>query len=144
MTPTNKYIIILICLVSLAVIVYKFNQDEDTIENFESNLSKLKNKNNSYKKKNKTKSSFFNITGGNSNDNSDNHKTSKSGATFNDLMNMTEKMKPQRYTYDNIKEEIQKYSKSFNKEKFKNNSKDTTEALEKFSLYKKKFFEIFD
>ena len=34
------------------------------------------------------------------------------------------------------------YKKSFNKENFKNNSKNMGEAFKKFSLYKKKFFEI--
>ena len=35
------------------------------------------------------------------------------------------------------------YKKSFNKEKFKNNSKNMGESLKKFSLYKEKLFEIF-
>ena len=36
------------------------------------------------------------------------------------------------------------YKKSFSKEKFKNNSKNTSESIEKFAFYKQKFYEIFD
>jgi len=42
-----------------------------------------------------------------------------------------------------MKEELNNYYNSFNKEKFNNNSKNTAESFEKFSLYKEKFFEIF-
>ena len=42
-----------------------------------------------------------------------------------------------------MKNELNKYYQSFNKEKFKNNSKDTRESFEKFALYKEKFFELF-
>ena len=42
-----------------------------------------------------------------------------------------------------MKKELIKYYRSFNKEKFKNNSKSTSESFEKYSLYKEKFFELF-
>ena len=35
------------------------------------------------------------------------------------------------------------YKESFNKEKFKNNSKNTAESFEKFAFYKEQFFNIF-
>ena len=42
-----------------------------------------------------------------------------------------------------MKKDLYSYKQSFNKEKFKNNSKNTRESLEKFALYKEKFFELF-
>ena len=70
-------------------------------------------------------------------------KFSNSGTTFDDLLKQTEKMDPDKYTLANMRKTILDYNNSFKKEKFKNNSKNTSESLEKFSLYKEKFFEIF-
>jgi hypothetical protein len=42
-----------------------------------------------------------------------------------------------------MKKELSIYNKSFTKEKFKNNSNNTSESFEKFALYKEKFFELF-
>ncbi len=44
---------------------------------------------------------------------------------------------------ESFSETIFNYKNSFKKEKFKNNSKNTAEAFEKFAFYKEKFFDIF-
>jgi hypothetical protein len=133
MNITTKHItIILILLIILGIIIYKYNYNDndnqydfftnDSLEHFTSSLNKLKKKNRKSK----------------------NNKTNtENKPTFNDLIKATEKMNPERYSYNNIKDEVYKYYKSFDKEEFKNTSKNTSESLEKFSLYKKKFFEIF-
>ena len=143
----KQLFIVLVCIVSLVIIIYKFNKTETDIEAFENKLEKLKNSNKNKNKSgkrnnklNKKKNSNSNKDGGG--DSSDGEGRKK--ATFNDLMKETESMNIEKYSYDNIKQDVLDYYKSFNKEKFKNDSKDTAEALDKFSLYKKKFFEIFD
>lgn len=122
------YFIIIIFLLILIIIFYKLNNTDtndffNTLENF-SNLNKLKNNKKNYSnntKKNKKKTKY----------------------TFDDVITMSETLHPEKYTITNIKNELIKYYNSFNKEKFNNNSKDSAEALDKFKLYKQKFFEIF-
>ena len=105
-------------------------------ENFEGSLTKLKNSNKNSRKTNK----FNNVK---NNNKSNKNNKGKTKYTFDDVITMSEELHPEKYTIDNIKNEVMKYANSFKKEKFKNNSKDTAEALEKFALYKEKFFEIF-
>uniref|UniRef100_A0A6C0EYL0 Uncharacterized protein n=1 Tax=viral metagenome TaxID=1070528 RepID=A0A6C0EYL0_9ZZZZ len=152
--PYYAYIIlgIIVC-----IIIYKLYKNDsqnqgqyNNIETFESVLNKLntkkgkgKNNNNSDNsdksdnsdsKKNKIFNDYFK---------SKSSKFSNTGTTFDDLLKQTEKMDPDKYTLANMRKTISDYNNSFKKEKFKNNSKNTSESLEKFSLYKEKFFEIF-
>ena len=152
--PYYAYIIlgIIVCIV-----IYKLYKNDsqnqgqyNDIETFESVLNKLKtkkgkgknnnnsnksdNSNNSDAEKNKIFNDYFK---------SKSSKFSNTGTTFDDLLKQTEKMDPDKYTLANMRKTILDYNNSFKKEKFKNNSKNTSESLEKFSLYKEKFFEIF-
>ena len=147
-------LIIIICLLILIAVFYKLNNYTskkttnneffNIYENFESKLSKLKNNNST--KLNSSKNSSKNISKNSSKNSKKNSKKNSSNTTytFDDVLTMSEELHPEKYTIDNIKDEVMKYANSFKKEKFKNNSKDTTESLEKFKLYKEKFFEIFD
>jgi len=139
------------------------NDSYNNIENF-SVLNKLKKNNKNNNKNNNKKHTIdkFDDTknsNNDSNDESDNSikelmknsmknslkslKSKKTGSTFDDLINASEKINPDKYTLENIRKTVADYSNSFKKEKFKNDSKSTAEAFEKFSLYKEKFFEIF-
>ena len=131
------------------------NHNIENIENFESILSGLKNKkkkenfsknsdnsdnldklNNQTKSKNKTDSYIKNSLR--------KLKSKTSGTTFDDLLNETEFMDPERLSLESMQKDLANYSNSFKKEKFKNNSKSTAESFEKFGFYKEKFFEIFN
>jgi hypothetical protein len=63
--------------------------------------------------------------------------------TIDDVITRSERLKTDKMSMDYIKKEIVDYYNSFKKEKFANTSSDTREALNKFPLYKEKFFEIF-
>lgn len=63
--------------------------------------------------------------------------------TIDDVIERSERLKTNKMSMDYIKNELMKYYNSFKKEKFANNSPSTREALNKFPLYKEKFFEIF-
>jgi hypothetical protein len=63
--------------------------------------------------------------------------------TIDDVIDRSERLKTNKMSMDYIKNELMKYYNSFKKEKFANNSPNTREALNKFPLYKEKFFEIF-
>jgi hypothetical protein len=67
----------------------------------------------------------------------------KSKVSFDDIVAEAEEMDPSRYTVDSVKNNFFNYLESFNKAKFKNVSGTTDEALEKFSFFKDKFFDIF-
>ncbi len=67
----------------------------------------------------------------------------KKKASFEDLIKETEDMDVDKFSVSNIKKNIFGYIDSFRKEKFKNTTGTTTEALEKFGYFKEKFFEIF-
>jgi hypothetical protein len=145
----NKIIIIILFII-LFLIVYNLYKNDKlhndiNIEHF-SVLNKLNKK--------KKKSNFINTNTNNNNNNNTNKnlnsnkylnslKSNKSGITFEDLLKASEKLNTKKISFENIGEQISKYNNSFYKEKFKNNSKNTSESFEKFSLYKEKFFEIF-
>ena len=154
----NKLIVIILCIISFLIVfnLYKNDNDNDNdndnhnyLEHF-GILNKIKKKNN--KKNNKNN---------NNNNNKENYedtkpsniskyhnsvralKSDKSGMTFEDLLKAGESVDTSKLSIESMKNELYKYNKSFSKEKFKNNSKNTTEAFDKFALYKEKFFELF-
>ena len=81
----------------------------------------------------------------NSSSSKKNKKDKKSKSeTFDNIMKRSEDFTKQKSSMPDFMDTFNKYKKSFNKEKFKNNSKSMGDSLKKFSLYKKKFFEIFE
>ena len=118
-----------------------YNADEyKDIENFESVINKLKAKSNTLSRSNK-KNETNNIA------NVKNRKRRRNNGnniTFDDLVNETEDMDVDKYTISNIKANFWNYANSFSKDKFINVTGTTNEALDKFYLFKDKFFEIFD
>ena len=127
---------LLLGIISL-VIIYKLaksntitsNASTSDVEGFQSIINKFKNSQQSKgqsKKKNK---------------NSINAKKSK--LTFDDIVKEAEDMDPGRYTVDTLKKDFFNYIESFRKAKFENVTGTTNEALDKFSFFKDKFFEIF-
>jgi cytoskeletal protein RodZ len=160
-----KIIIITVSILILSLIFYNLYK-KNNVENFESVLSKMKSKN-SNSKNSKTKYSKEKYSSDTNDDTDDTNddandenisknitknlkkslnslKSKKTGTTFEDLLNETEQMNPEKYTLANIHKSLSDYSKSFKKEKFNNNSKNTAESFEKFAFYKEKFFEIFN
>ena len=138
----TNIIISLVLFVILILILYNLNY-KDNIETF-GILNKLNKKNNNKKKnknKNNNRDKFSDTIGIRSSLNS--LKSEKTGVTFDDLLTVTEGLDPDAISLTRMKEELNNYYNSFNKEKFNNNSKNTAESFEKFSLYKEKFFEIF-
>ena len=163
----HKILIILVSIIILSLIFYNLYK-KNNVENFVSSLTKMKSKKNMNSNKNKT-----NNNNNNNNNNADadadasadadaddddnttkklkqnlkkslnSLKSKKTGTTFEDLLNATEKMDPDKYSLANMQKSLSDYSKSFKKEKFNNNSKNTAESFEKFAFYKEKFFEIF-
>ena len=132
----NKFLIGILGILIIVFLIklfntYKHNSTEafDNIENFENILNRLKSNN----KKSKKHSSFNNI----------NTVKLKKKVTFEDLLKETEDMDVEKYEISNIKKNFFAYVDSFKKEKFKNSSGTTTEALEKFGYFKEKFYEIF-
>ena len=144
-----KLFMIIICIIITLCIVYKLYDNSIVVENFDSVLHKLK--------KNKTKHNTSNSNSSNNisesmadidkktliNNSLRGLKSNKTKTTFEDLLKATENMDPDKYTLANMQNNVFAYSKSFNKEKFKNNSKNTAESLEKFAFYKERFFDIF-
>jgi hypothetical protein len=123
---------LLLGLISL-VIIYKLvksNTSTNNVEGFQSIINKFKNsqKNNSQQNKKNNKNAI---------------KIKKSKLTFDDIVKEAEEMDPGHYTVDNIKKDFFNYIESFRKAKFENVTGTTNEALDKFSLFKDKFFEIF-
>ena len=121
-----KLLVILFISVLLLFVLYKLYYNDNYIEHF-GVLEKMKNISKTKIKQKKEK--FAN--------------TIKKKATFDDLFKATENMDPNRYSRQSIFNNVSEYKESFNKEIFKNNSKTTAEAFEKFSLYKEQFFNIF-
>lgn len=113
----------------------------NSIENFESVLNKLKSTN-----KGKHSDKFENIPKSDKKKNNQNNKKTrlKKKLTFDDLVKETEDIDPSKYSVSNIKNSFFTYVNSFKKDKFKNITGTTTEALEKFDYFKEKFFEIFN
>ena len=133
----NTKLLFIIFFSSLVLfILYKlYNKDNNRnngnniLEHF-GILEKMKNI--SKQKKNKQKKDkFSNIT-------------SNKKATFDDIIKASENMDPDKISINNIFSNISEYKQSFDKAKFKNNSKTTAEAFEKFGLYKEQFFNIFN
>ena len=123
-------IVIILFIFKLCNTVRKNGIEEfENIENFESILNKLKSNN-----KKKYDSGSFQRT---------NNVKLKKKASFEDLIKETEDMDVDKFSVSNIKKNIFGYIDSFRKEKFKNTTGTTTEALEKFGYFKEKFFEIF-
>ena len=121
-----KLLVILFISVLLLFVLYKLYYNDNFIEHF-GVLEKMKNI--SKRKIKNRKEKFAN--------------TIKKKASFDDLFKATENMDPNRYSMTSIFNNLSDYKESFNKEKFKNNSKTTAEAFEKFSFYKEQFFNIF-
>ena len=124
-----KLITIIFCSALVLFIFYKlYNTYNFQIEHF-GVLEKMKNitKN---KKTNQKKAKFSNI------------KSNKT-TTFDDIIKITENIDPDKYSIENMYNKLADYKESFNKEKFKNNSKNTAESFEKFAFYKEQFFNIF-
>ena len=119
-----KILTIIFCSVIVVFVLYKLYNNDKFIEHF-GVLEKMKNIS-----KKKKKEKFSNTD-------------SKKKTTFDDLIKTTEKMSLENNSMEDIYKKLQEYKDSFNKDKFKNNSKNTAESLEKFQLYKDKFFEIF-
>ena len=148
----KKFIIGILAIVIFAFIIklyqtYQHNNNTnldtyDNIEHFESILNKLKKTSNN----NNAGERFENVP--NSISSSKTHKNKgkiklKSKLTFDDLVKETEDIDPSKYTISSMKNGFFTYVNSFKKEKFKNTTGTTTEALEKFDYFKEKFFEIF-
>ena len=70
-------------------------------------------------------------------------KRSKGKLTFEDVMKEAEEIDHEKYTINNLKSNFFDYVDSFKKEDFKNVTGTTNEALDKFKIFKDKFFEIF-
>lgn len=124
-----KLITIIFCSALVLFVLYKlYNKDNLQIEHF-GVLEKMKNITKT-KKINQKKDKFSNI------------KSNKT-TTFDDIIKMTENIDPDKYSIENMYNNLTDYKSSFNKEKFKNNSKNTAESFEKFAFYKEQFFNIF-
>ena len=133
MTITYQKCIIAILAIVIVIFAIKlYKTYNNHIETFESNLIKLK-----YKSKNNERFDNVSTSG-------KNNKTKiKRKLTFDDLVKETEDIDPSKYTITNLKKSFFGYVNSFSKDKFKNTTGTTTEALEKFDYFKEKFFEIF-
>ena len=124
-----KLLTIIFCSALVLFVLYKlYNKDNLQIEHF-GVLEKMKNINKK-KKTNQKTAKFSNI------------KSNKT-TTFDDIISITETIDPKKYSIDNMYKNLSDYKASFNKEKFKNDSKSTAESFEKFAFYKEQFFNIF-
>lgn len=119
----TKLLTIILCSVLVFFVFYKLYNNDKFIEHF-GVLEKMKNIS-----KKKKKNKFSDIK-------------SKKTTTFDDLITKTENMSNNN-SIENFSKKLREYKDSFNGAKFKNDSKSTAESLEKFALYKEKFFEIF-
>ena len=152
---TNKIIVFFLCVILVLIVykLYKNDSDNDNdndryeyVEHF-GILNKIKKKNrkkNNNNNSNSNKKDGFGDTKISKYHNSVRSlKSEKDGMSFEDVLKAGEAIDPNVLTIEHMKNELLKYSRSFNKEKFKNNSKNTAESFEKFALYKEKFFELF-
>lgn len=135
----KKFIIGILAIVIIAFIIKLFQNTDNTdnIEHFQSILKKLKTTSN-----NSERFDNVNINVSSSKENKRKSKI-KSKLTFDDLVKETEDIDPSKYTISSLKNGLFSYVNSFKKEKFKNTTGTTTEALEKFDYFKEKFYEIF-
>ena len=135
----KKFIIGILAIVIIAFIIKLFQNTDNTdnIEHFQSILKKLKTTSN-----NSERFDNVNINVSSSKENKRKSKI-KSKLTFDDLVKETEDIDPSKYTISSLKNSLFSYVNSFKKEKFKNTTGTTTEALEKFDYFKEKFYEIF-
>jgi len=142
----KKFIIGILAIVVIVFIIKLFQNTDNTntdntntenIEHFQSILKKLKTTSN-----NSERFDNVNVNVSSSKDNKRKLKI-KSKLTFDDLVRETEDIDPSKYTISSLKNGLFSYVNSFKKEKFKNTTGTTTEALEKFDYFKEKFFEIF-
>jgi hypothetical protein len=118
----------LILFIIALVVIYKLYSNFNNVhEGFQSVINKFKNT----KKK---ISKFTNIKKGKRN----------GKLSFDDIIKEAEEMEPERYTVSSLKKNFFDYLESFKKEDFKNVTGTTNEALDKFSIFKDKFFEIFN
>jgi hypothetical protein len=129
----KKFILGILGILIIVFLIKLFNTYKNTssenIENFENILRKLKANSKEIKRTSRFK-------------NTNNVKLKKK-VTFDDLLKETEDMDVEKYSISNIKKNFFDYVNSFKKDKFKNTSGTTTEALEKFDYFKEKFYEIF-
>ena len=138
----KKFIIGILAIVIIAFIIKLFQNTDNTdytdnIEHFQSILKKLKTTSN-----NSERFDNVNVNVSSSKENKRKSKI-KSKLTFDDLVKETEDIDPSKYTISSLKNSLFSYVNSFKKEKFKNTTGTTTEALEKFDYFKEKFYEIF-
>lgn len=107
------------------------------IEHFESKLKY-------FKKNNKKNNKFGNISKKNNKKNKkEKFNNTDSKINVDSLINRASKIEASKASLDYVKNEISKYSKSFNKEKFINTGNPTQDALAHYKFFKDKFFEIF-
>ena len=131
---TKVFIIILFIIILIIIVNKLYNKNNTHIETF-SVLKNLKNKSNNKinkklnSKSKQKKSNFKNI--------------SNNEITFDVLMKKTENFTKEKDKLLSFTDSIDKYKKSFNNKKFKNNSTNTAESFEKFALYKDKFLDLF-
>lgn len=154
------YCIVIFLIIILLIRIYKLNKchndrcnngdnfidnisddiSDDDIENFESVINKFKLENNA---SNASKNNKIKRNRKNSN-NRKNKGKNNDKITFDDLVKEGENLNVNNYTVDSIKEDFWKYANSFKSDKFTNVTGTTNESLEKLSLFKDKFFEIFE
>ena len=165
--------ILLLVILAIIVIIMCYNliiineETKKNIENFSNNkLNKFKKKNKSNHEKFKNlgkknnrkrdREEFDDINFSSSNNglldraykifSRNNKKKTSNGVSLDDIINRSEKIEREitKISASNLKKEAFDYYNSFKKEKFKANVNSTAEALDKFKLFKEKFFEIFD
>ena len=126
----SRVIIVIIIIIILLIIIYKLYYQKNDKYNTMEHFGILKN----LKSKKKSKNNFKNIP---------KTKNDKDDITFDDLVKSSENFSKEKDKLSNITDSISEYKNSFKHSKFKNNSKNSAEAFEKFGLYKEKFLEIF-
>ena len=139
----TKILILILFSIIIIIITYKLysndmtNTNSNSIENFESILTKLKTNN----KKNNNNN---NTNNNNNNNKTKNNKTNKNKSiTFDEIISKSEKFSKEKDNLESITDALAKYKKIFKSNKFKNNSQSTAESFEKFGFYKDKLFDLF-
>lgn len=128
---TNTIIISALVVLAFIIIQTCYLSITDSVENFESSLASLSN---NKKKKEKQKIinrlKFTNISG--------------EKKTLDDLINDVSTIDLDKTNPYNMKDELVEYINSFGKGKIGKKSNNSAESLDKYKLFKEKFFEIFD
>ena len=148
---SNTLLLIFLCIILFLIAYNLYKNDNDNSKDYDNNnyfehfgiLDKIKKKKRNKENFKDTKEKYDNTNSLKYHKSIRNLKSKKTGTTFEDILKSSEEINPQKLTIESMKNELNKYYQSFNKEKFKNNSKDTRESFEKFALYKEKFFELF-